>query len=247
MIVSTVVEVEVVVVVCSILPDAPTGEELANIAVKVVCTVWNEIRVWVVVIKVVGAAAPWLVADGIGRGETMTEEMTGMTEEALEGELGRGVIAGMLEVGIAAPPELTGSGTIVSVIGVTPADEIGVATVVSRPIVNDRETVGTTKKLELVAGCGAGEVGMLLLLLKGTAVFESGPDSGAAVLLLAAAAGTELEITEGITTAIDDVEATVGDADLEDAAREEPGIVGDTDCVMVEIKVDKIVEMVVVV
>jgi len=124
--VSTVVEVEVVVVVCSVLAAAPAGDELASVAVRVVCKVWIEMRVCVVVKIVVGAAAPWLLGDGIGRGETMTEEITGATAEPVE-------------IGTAAPLELTGSGMIVSVTGVTPADKTGVTVVVSVPIVNDRE------------------------------------------------------------------------------------------------------------
>ncbi|MCJ1322810.1 hypothetical protein MMC15_008160 [Xylographa vitiligo] len=171
-------------------------------AVTVVCTVWKETNVCVVVNMVVGATVPWLLGDGIGKGDTMTEDMTGTTGAELEGEVGGVATTGLLDAGTAALLELTGSGMIVSVIGVTPADETGVTVVVSVPIVNDRENVGTGEMLGEEAGG------------------EAGGAADGAVL---------------------DVEAALASAVLEGAAG------GDTGCVMVETKVDKMVEIEVVV
>ncbi|MCJ1416313.1 hypothetical protein MMC32_002648 [Xylographa parallela] len=181
----------------------------------------------------VGPAVSWLPGDGIGRGDTMMEDMTGTTGPELEGEIGGGATAEVLEVGTAAPLELTGSGMIVSVMGVTPADETGVTVVVSVPIVNDRETVEMAEMLKLEAGGKAGGAGVALL--------EEAPDSGAAVLLLLKLTESELGTTEVSPTADVDVEAALASSVLEDAAG------GDTAWVMVETKVDRIVEIEVVV
>lgn len=71
------VEVDVVVVVGSVLPAARV--ETTEVAVTVLWTVSKEIRVCVVVSDVVSAAAPSLLGEGNGKGETMTEEVNGMT------------------------------------------------------------------------------------------------------------------------------------------------------------------------
>ncbi|MCJ1435732.1 hypothetical protein MMC27_005107 [Xylographa pallens] len=188
---------------------------------------------------VVGPAVSRLLGDGTGRGDTMMEDMTGTTGPELEGEIGGGATAEMLEVGTAAPLELTGSGMIVSVMGVTPADETGVTVVVSVPIVNDRESVDMAEMLKLEAGGEAGEAG--------GAVLEEAPESGAAVLLLLKPIGAEVRTTEVSPTADVDVEAALASAVLEIATGEEPNTVVEADCEIVETKVERIVEMVVVV
>ncbi|MCJ1293297.1 hypothetical protein MMC34_004851 [Xylographa carneopallida] len=189
----------------------------------------KEMKVCTVVRVVVGAAVPWLLGDGIGRGDTMIEDMTGTTGAELEGETDGTATAELLEDGTAAPLKLTGSGMIVSVTGVTPADETGVIVVVSVPIVNERENVGTMEMLELEAGGGC------------TASLEEASESGAAVLLLLKLGGAEVGTTWVPPIADVDVEAAFASDVLEDAAD------WDTGCVMVETKVDRIVEIEVVV
>ena len=72
----------------------------------------------------------------------------------------------------------------------------------------------------------------------GTAELEDRPESGAAVLLLL---GIEVA-TEEV-----DVEAALASTELEIATGEEPNTVEDADCEIVETKVEKIVEIVVVI
>ncbi|MCJ1285922.1 hypothetical protein MMC26_005264 [Xylographa opegraphella] len=182
---------------------------------------------------VVGTAAPWLLGDGIGRGDTMIEDTAGTTDGEPEDETGGAATTEPLEVGTAAPLELTGSGMIVSVTGVTPADETGVTVVVSVPIVNDRKYVDAAKMLELEAGEEAGGASV--------SVLEEAPDSGAAVLLLLELIGTDPGTTEVSPTADVEIEAALARVVLEYAAE------GGTAWVMVETTVERIVEIEVVV
>jgi len=74
-----------------------------------------------------------------------------------------------------------------------------------------------------------------------------GKAGGAGVLLLLGITGTELGVTEGKTSTEVDVEAALASAELEIVAGDEANAADDIGCVMVETKVDKIVEIVVVV
>ncbi|MCJ1473453.1 hypothetical protein MMC13_002104 [Lambiella insularis] len=112
--VTCVVEVNVVVVVGSFV--AAASVELARVATTVLSRVAKEIRVCVVVRDVAGVTEVRVPLDG-----------GGMTDE--------------LDDTRAATVELTGRGLIVSVIGVTPPDDAGVAILCPVPIENGKMTL----------------------------------------------------------------------------------------------------------